>query len=82
MVLEYLKSLFNLPQVVFTQAMCMAEVNMPKLYNVALGINNAALLTTVSLSKSANKYGEGFAILHSVYLIAAGESPSIEPKFP
>ena len=36
----------------------------------------------VSLSISASKSSEVFFILASVYLIAAGLSPSIDPKFP
>ncbi len=38
--------------------------------------------STVSLSMSARRLRDILAIRASVYLIAAGGSPSIEPKFP
>ena len=38
--------------------------------------------STVSLSISANRSSEIFCILASVYLIAAGLSPSTDPKLP
>ena len=40
------------------------------------------LQSIVSLSISSNSSAVIFSILASVYLIAAAESPSIDPKFP
>ena len=40
------------------------------------------VMSTVSLSMSARTSSDIFSSLASVYRIAAGESPSIEPKLP